>query len=136
MVDDGVKYDDSKVPAGIVYCQFPLTASCRGFSEQEEIALRLCAEYGEKKYPDRFNWKKVPDAARRYTDAGFRHLNAVRNGEYYDPESKLPHIYHVLWNGIAVLELCLSTACGNEWLFGAMKLIGSVNLGDENNEHY
>ena len=32
-----------------------------------------------------------------------RHLVAWRMGEWIDPESKLPHLAHVTWNGIALL---------------------------------
>ena len=43
-------------------------------------------------------WKTVPDARRRYTGALMRHMEAYRGGEITDPESGLPHIYHVLCN--------------------------------------
>jgi hypothetical protein len=51
--------------------------------------------YGAKKYsPD--NWKKVPDARRRYTDAGFRHFTAYASGETHDPETGKHHLAHAI----------------------------------------
>ena len=42
------------------------------------------------------NWQLVPDATRRYTDALMRHVEAWREGERLDPESKLPHLAHAI----------------------------------------
>ena len=51
--------------------------------------------YGAKKYaPD--NWKKVPDARRRYIDAGFRHFTAYTSGETHDPETGKHHLAHAI----------------------------------------
>jgi hypothetical protein len=51
--------------------------------------------YGARKYsPD--NWKKVPDARRRYTDAGFRHFTAYASGETHDPETGKHHLAHAI----------------------------------------
>lgn len=49
--------------------------------------------FGAKKYaPD--NWKKVPDAKKRYYDAFMRHFAAYQAGEILDAESGLPHLDH------------------------------------------
>lgn len=51
--------------------------------------------FGAKKYaPD--NWRKVPDARRRYTDAFFRHFVAWQLGEKTDPETGESHLSHAL----------------------------------------
>lgn len=52
--------------------------------------------HGEKKY-DRQNWKRATkiDGLFRYTKALLRHVFAFAfKGEWLDPESGLPHIYH------------------------------------------
>jgi hypothetical protein len=57
---------------------------------------------GAKKYaPD--NWKYVPDSPQRYSAALFRHLLAVQDGEWLDPESKLPHLAHVVCNALFLM---------------------------------
>lgn len=61
-------------------------------------ALKAIVEimtFGAEKYePD--NWKKVPDAKRRYFDAAQRHLWAWKEGEKNDPESGKNHLAHAL----------------------------------------
>lgn len=52
-------------------------------------------EFGAKKYGID-NWQLVPDAARRYTDALMRHVEAWRGGEHTDEESGLPHLAHAI----------------------------------------
>ncbi len=48
---------------------------------------------GAVKYdPD--NWKLVPHARDRYTDALFRHITAWIDGERRDPETGLHHLAH------------------------------------------
>lgn len=49
--------------------------------------------FGAAKYADD-NWKKVPDARRRYIAAAMRHLTAWIAGERKDPESGLHHLAH------------------------------------------
>jgi hypothetical protein len=76
----GVKYDGSK----------------RRYSLLPWAAVRSVVdvlEYGARKYaPD--NWRKVPDARRRYYDATMRHVDAWWAGELLDSESHLPHLAH------------------------------------------
>ena len=59
-------------------------------------ALASVLTYGAKKYKAN-NWKEVDDTD-RYVDALYRHLEAWRNGENLDEESKLPHLSHALTN--------------------------------------
>jgi hypothetical protein len=49
--------------------------------------------FGAEKY-EPGNWKRVPDAQRRYFDALQRHLWAWKDGEKNDPESGKNHLAH------------------------------------------
>ena len=63
-------------------------------------ATRALAEvltFGARKYAPN-SWQTIPNAPERYLDALMRHLEAHRSGELYDPESNLPHVYHLLCN--------------------------------------
>lgn len=51
--------------------------------------------FGAAKYGDD-NWRKVPDARRRYFAAAMRHLVAWYGGERLDPESGLHHLGHAM----------------------------------------
>lgn len=62
------------------------------------------ATFGANKYTDG-GWLEVPDGIKRYEEAAQRHRFAIAMGETHDPESKLPHRYHVVWNELAILEL-------------------------------
>lgn len=70
-------------------------------------ALDLVArvlEFGARKYAPE-NWRKVPDARRRYFAAVQRHLWAWWRGQANDSESGLPHIAHALCCAFFILEL-------------------------------
>ena len=121
--DYGIKLDDGKPHASIAYCQFPVLLSIYGLTAEEINAVTQAAMYGEKKYPDRFNWRMVPNASQRYIDAGYRHLDADMRGELVDEESDLPHTYHVLWNACAVMELILEGTADSRYLPAALKLL-------------
>lgn len=64
-------------------------------------AVTQVLEYGAKRYSDN-NWRKVDSA--RYVDATLRHLFAFCKGEYYDADSKLPHLAHAAANLLFILE--------------------------------
>lgn len=59
-------------------------------------ALAEILTYGAKKYKPN-NWKHCEDTE-RYIAALMRHLEAHRSGEFYDEESGLLHMAHVLTN--------------------------------------
>jgi hypothetical protein len=81
-LNQGVKYDNGKPQWSLL----PFKA----LGQVVEVLT-----YGAKKYaPD--NWKKVPDARRRYIDAGFRHLTAYASGETNDPETGKHHLAHAI----------------------------------------
>jgi len=50
------------------------------------------------------SWQQVPNAEERYEDALYRHLEAIRNGEEYDPESGELHWAHVATNALFLAE--------------------------------
>jgi hypothetical protein len=52
--------------------------------------------YGSQKY-SKNNWRFVADTE-RYVSAFFRHIEAWRRGEVYDPESGLRHLSHACCN--------------------------------------
>lgn len=55
--------------------------------------------YGAQKYGDN-NWQNLEQFEDRYYAALMRHLVAWRKGEESDPESGLPHLAHVMANGL------------------------------------
>lgn len=66
-------------------------------------AVTEIREYGCKKYHDPENWRKVEP--QRYRDALYRHWLAYLEGEVNDPESGLPHIWHVACNVAFLIEM-------------------------------
>lgn len=56
-------------------------------------------EYGSAKYEDH-NWLYVPDPCTRYSDAMLRHMAAMERGDQLDPESNLPHAWHMCCSAI------------------------------------
>src|SRR5690606_15951084 len=93
----GTKYDGEKLQ----YTLIPPYA-------MQEIARNLTV--GLRKYKERNNWQKVPNATQRYMDALYRHLEAIRRGEIYDKESgaeNMPHMAAVAVNAMFLLEFML-----------------------------
>ena len=66
-------------------------------------AVTAIREYGCAKYHDPDNWKRVEP--QRYRDALFRHWLAYLSGEEMDPESGLPHLWHVACNVAFLIEM-------------------------------
>ena len=60
--------------------------------------------FGANKYSDG-GWLEVQDGVRRYRDAQLRHESRRAEGELVDPDSGLPHDYHIAWNILAQVEL-------------------------------
>lgn len=80
----GLKYDSGKLRYSLI----------------PPIALTAIASvltFGAKKYAPN-NWQLVNNAEERYIDALYRHLEAHRSGERIDPESLMPHLWHVITN--------------------------------------
>lgn len=66
-------------------------------------AVTQIREYGCKKYNDPENWRNVEP--QRYLDALYRHWLAYLSGEKTDPESGLPHLWHLACNAAFLIEM-------------------------------
>lgn len=95
----GAKYDDGKPRAGLMVKDFARALA----------AVSHVSTMGANKY-SAGSWKTVPNAKERYYDAFHRHILADAAGEANDPESGLPHLAHVAWNALALMELALTEA--------------------------
>lgn len=90
----GAKDDKAKPMAGVLL----------DFSRALQTVVDV-GTYGAKKYK-RTGWATVPEGSQRYLDAMMRHLLAMDvDPDGLDPETGLPHLAHVAWNALAVLEL-------------------------------
>lgn len=87
----GVKYDQEKAQYGLL----PPNAL-------HEVAEVLT--FGAVKYAPE-NWRKVPDAKRRYFDAAQRHIWAWKRGEIDDSETGLNHLSHAICCLMFMIEL-------------------------------
>ena len=67
-------------------------------------AIAAVSAFGATKYAWN-GWLHVPDGLNRYTDALGRHITKEAKGEAVDPDSGLPHPWHLLWNAAARVEL-------------------------------
>ena len=90
---DGIKYDVEKPRMDLVLGDFA----------DALIGVGEVGTYGANKYDDS-NWLKVKDLEERYLSAMLRHYLAYKSGEIYDTESELPHLSHMAWNALAVLQ--------------------------------
>jgi hypothetical protein len=99
LTDDGTgkKYDGGKPMVGTLCRVFPRAL----------LAVGQCIMFGTKKYPKPDNWKLVEGAFTRYQDSMMRHYLKYQAGEVMDSETKLPHLSHMAWNALAILELYL-----------------------------
>lgn len=97
LTDDGTgkKYDNGKSMVGTLTDVF----------SRALMAVGACIEYGTHKYPNPKNWQLVDDGIKRYRDAMMRHLLKYNAGIDKDEETKLPHLAHMAWNALAILEL-------------------------------
>lgn len=66
-------------------------------------AITEIREYGCQKYHDPDNWRKVEP--QRYREAAYRHWLAYLDGEKTDPESGLPHLWHLACNIAFLIEM-------------------------------
>lgn len=97
LTDDGTgkKYDNGK----------PMVGTLTDVFSRALMAVGACIEYGTHKYPNPKNWQLVDDGIKRYRDAMVRHLLKYNAGIDKDEETKLPHLAHMVWNALAILEL-------------------------------
>lgn len=66
-------------------------------------AVTAVREYGCAKYHDPENWRRVEP--QRYRDALYRHWLAYLKGEQTDPESGLPHLWHLACNVAFLIDM-------------------------------
>ena len=92
---EGKKYDNGKPMAGTLTDVF----------SRALMAVGACIEFGTHKYPDPKNWQLVDNGIKRYRDAMVRHLLKYNAGIDKDEETGLPHLAHMAWNALAILEL-------------------------------
>lgn len=90
----GLKHDSGKPIAGVLFEDFPMALS----------GVADIATFGANKY-ERNSWRNVDNAHQRYSDALVRHMLAKGKGEVNDPESGMPHSWHIAWNALALIEL-------------------------------
>jgi hypothetical protein len=68
----------------------------------------LIFQYGECKYR-RDNWKNFKvDEKKAYIEfiqCAQRHILAYERGEFFDSESKMPHLAHAVWNLNRIMDL-------------------------------
>jgi len=73
-----------------------------------QIMESLVFQYGECKY-DRGNWKKFKEDEQKqvleYLQCYNRHMMRYNLGEFFDKESKLPHLAHAVWNLNRIMDL-------------------------------
>ena len=90
--NQGIKFDDGKIQ----WWYLPI--------EPIKEVLKVL-HYGDKKYPadDGCNWKRVPNAKKRYYSALMRHITAWWDGEKNDQESGMHHLAHACTNVLFLL---------------------------------
>lgn len=66
-------------------------------------AVTAVRMYGKEKYHDPENWRQVEP--QRYQDALYRHWLSYLKGEQCDPESGLPHLWHLACNAAFLIEM-------------------------------
>ena len=66
-------------------------------------AVTAVRMYGNEKYHDPENWRQVEP--QRYQDALYRHWLSYLKGEQCDPESGLPHLWHLACNVAFLIEM-------------------------------
>ena len=64
----------------------------------------LVGTFGANKYTDK-GWHEVENGIERYSNALLRHYLNYKSGERNDRESNLPHLAHLAWNALAILQL-------------------------------
>lgn len=102
--DRHLSSDDLHVPGAKDDKAKPMAGVLLDFSRALQTVVDV-GTYGAKKYK-RQAWCVVPEGSQRYTDAMMRHLLAMDvDPDGLDKETGLPHLAHVAWNALAVLEL-------------------------------
>lgn len=104
MTDKGVKFDGDKPRLDLVLGEF----------DKALWAVGEVGTYGANKYTDN-GWQSVENGIERYSNAMLRHYFKSKT-EWTDEESGLPHLAHLCWNSLALLQLYLDDTNGNEMI--------------------
>jgi len=99
-ITDKIPPSPMELPVGKKYDFGKLRWDLLPVKETEAIVKVLT--FGAEKYADN-SWQNLPNRRERYYGALMRHLVAWRKGEIYDPESTLPHLYHVACNALFLI---------------------------------
>ena len=103
-LSSSVPFPDPHVPGAKDDKGKPMAGVLLDFSRALQTVVDV-GTYGAKKYT-RTGWATVPEGSQRYLDAMMRHLLAMDvDPDGLDKETGLPHLAHVAWNALAVLEL-------------------------------
>ena len=86
-------------------------------------AVAQIREFGCKKYHDPENWRQVEP--QRYRDALYRHMLAYFDGEKFDKESGLPHLWHAACNIAFLIEMEREEVDDFGYSFGAAAAEGA-----------
>ena len=73
------------------------------FPRAGKIYGALAMSEGAKKYGP-YNWREKGVLHTVYLDAIERHLDAVRDGQWLDPESGFPHMGHIVAGAAIILD--------------------------------
>ena len=114
--EPGAKMDAGKNRVGMVLGNFPRALKC----------VSEVGTFGANKYTSG-GWKSVPEGESRYEDALWRHLLELGICEY-DEETNYTHLAHLLWNGLAWLELRQIRMEGLKGLIEASKETASEGI--------
>ena len=98
--EDAIKTGAVKYDAG----KSPIFRGAVAYFPDAIAGVASVSAFGASKYAWK-GWRHVPDGIDRYSDALVRHLAAEGKSEILDPESGLPHHWHVAWNALARSEL-------------------------------
>ena len=90
----GAKLDGGKQRPSLIY-----DSMARALAGVTQVGT-----FGANKYSDG-GWLQVERGVERYRDAQLRHEIKRANGELMDPDSGLPHDFHIAWNVLAQVEL-------------------------------
>lgn len=93
-MSEALRYNEGKAKLSYMMRSFPRMVA----------AIARVKEMGGIKYEDG-NWRLGNKPDDEYWDSGFRHLNAVFEGEDYDKDTGCLHLAHAVWNFCALLEL-------------------------------
>ena len=92
-----VDLKDFKNKTPLEHMQWKAIASKRG--------LAGVFKFAQEKYGDVSSYKnRDKNSNNKYKGAMLRHMFAIMSGEDIDPESKLPHLAHLLWCVATLLE--------------------------------